>query len=295
MNTRTFLILCALCTVVLCQQYLSAVPGDKSPSPVAVHAQNIDDVNNTRKPTQTTVDVVVPEKKHRRSRKKRQSTQLNTFKHMNYQELTVRKDELVKAGSVPVAIKYLKRMLTLCTDIDALADHLLELGDLLFESEKYVKAVKVYREFTQLYPGDTRVEYALYRAVSASFKCTHEPDRDQTPTHETIELADAFLARGDIFTTHRTEVEKIRTECYQKLVASELNVCSFYLDRGETDVVENRLAIIEKEWADSFTPTKNMVQAFRETRIEGIENIDESPTALLVAKNKPKTNMADRF
>lgn len=238
-------------------------------------------------------------KKRRRKKKSREKTAYVTFNNMNYEQLVERMAILIQDGNQTMAIKYLKRILTLCTDANALAGHMLELADLLFETGSHQKAVKVYREFVSLYPGSKRIEYALYRAVCASYKSTHSPDRDQTPTHETIELATMFLSRGDIFTTYIAEVTTMRDECYKKLVESELNICSFYRSRGQDEWVEKRLAFIQEDWGTTFEPTVTMIQAFRDTGAVSMPQpalVEETPSDLKVTlAEKPKVRMVDRF
>lgn len=279
-------------------EHVYTTPSDKTQKSVPNATESSTELAPTAQ-SQEASQEAPKQKKRRRKRKSREKTAYITFNTMTYDQLVERKDILVNDDNRTMAIKYLKRILTLCTDANLLAGHMLQLADLLFENESYQKAVKVYREFISLYPGSKRIEYALYQAISASFKSTHSPDRDQTPTHETIELANTFLSRGDIFNTYATEVTTIRNECYKKLVESELNVCSFYRSRKQDEWVEKRIAFIEEDWGNTFEPTKTMIQAFRESGempIQPAAILEDTPGALRVTETeKPKVRMVDRF
>lgn len=237
-------------------------------------------------------------KQRKRRRKKKEKKAAVSFNTMTYEQLIERKNILVAENNLTTAIKFLKRILTLCKNANDLADHMIELADLLFKLENYKKAVGIYRDFIRLYPGDSRIEYALYRAVCSSWKCTHSPDRDQTPTHETIELAKEFLRRKSVFKNHVEEVKTILADCYKKLVESELNICSFYRDRGQTDLMEKRFAMIEEDWGAVFEPTKTMILAFKDPEL--LHDISVTPSlpaesSVRVAAKEKSKHMARRF
>ena len=243
------------------------------------------------------------DQKRRRSRKGRRKIKEKkssvTFNNMTYEQLIARKNTLIAEDNIATAIKFLKRILTLCKNANDLADHMIELADLLFKEENYKKAVGIYRDFVKLYPGDSRVEYVLYRAVISSWNCTLSPDRDQTPTHDTIELATEFLTRSDLFTLHKEEVKTIREQCHKKIVESELNVCSFYRDRGQMELMEKRIAMIEEDWRPIFQPTTTMIMAFRDPEATNAISItpalEETADTIRVAQKGKSKRMASRF
>jgi len=164
-----------------------------------------------------------------------------TFKEMSYDELKEARTR--HKPDTDTYVKYTERMATLCDEAAERAELILELADGLRVLGKLDTAAARYAEFSQFYPGHPKTEYALYRAVDCSFKRTRSFDRDQSKTLDTVELANSFLER-QAFTEHRADVETIRMDCYAKLIASELNVCNFYLKADKIHAVERRLETV---------------------------------------------------
>ena len=225
---------------------------------------------------------------------------------MEYEELEQAKNKQIIADNKEVAVKYLEQMLKLCDDINKLAQHLAELADLLFDCSKFEKAGKIYTEFTNLYPGNQQIEYASYRAILCSFYQILDAERDQTKTEETIQLTDNFLERADIFRQYKDEVYGIQTTCYQKLVASEINICTFYIKKSSYKSAQKRLDSLRAEWLPKIPTVENQIIMLEialaekkgdtaivlEKQQELKKKYPEEIT--LVAKNKKK-NMTRRF
>jgi outer membrane assembly lipoprotein YfiO len=244
-----------------------------------------------------------------KSEKTKKEKKPQTYKEMSYQELAEAKDVQKSKGNITAAIKYLDQMMKLCSDITKLAEHLLEVADLFFQSGQYEKSARLYTEYSSLYPGSEQQEYALYRAIASSFACILSTDRDQTKTEETVALTEIFLIQ-DHFVTHRDKVKEIQLQCYEKLALSECNVCFFYLTRDKFNSAERRLkklrstwlpklpaleeeivnletALAERKEATELLYLKNNAQAKQQLASSSAEtSIDES--------KKPK-RMADRF
>jgi tetratricopeptide (TPR) repeat protein len=222
------------------------------------------------------------------------------------------------------------------TEASLLPGILLEMSDLLYAKQDYDKAWRAYAQWAVQFPGAhekisselqkmqpelsaeltsmltlvrgsavlseselfrcSQTEHAAFRAVDAAFRCTQDPDRDQTQTHLAIELADRFLQHKDQFKTHRATVELIRSACYEKLITSELSICAFYRSQGDHATVKARLELIEKDYGTKFPDAKKHVVAYRaqhygETTAEPLD----APGTLLTTTTTPKTHAADRF
>jgi len=242
--------------------------------------------------------------RHRRYNKKKEV--YKTFSKMEYEELEQAKDKQIIAGNKEIAIKYLEQMLKLCDNINKLAQHLVELADLLFDCSKFEKAGKIYTEFTNLYPGNQQIEYASYRAILCLFYQTLDAERDQTKTEETIQLIDNFFERVDIFSQYKNEVYRIRTACYQKFVASEINICTFYINKSSYQSAQKRLDSLRTEWLPKISAVESQIITLEIALAEkkGNEKIvaqkqqelkKKYPQEIVaVTKNKNK-NMAHRF
>lgn len=195
----------------------------------------------------------VETKKRTQKSKEKKSTPTSTktvhkvYTDMTFDELIVAKDRKLAAKDYDATLKYLEQLLKICTDIDKAALLMVEYADLLFEQGELTKASKVYTEFTHLYPGHTRHEYVLYRAIICSFYTTLSSDRDQTATENALSFAQNFLD-NPTYKTYTKEVADIQTQCFKKVVKSELDICNFYLNQGSYKAVEQRLAALKTEY-----------------------------------------------
>jgi outer membrane assembly lipoprotein YfiO len=175
-----------------------------------------------------------------------------TMSDMTYEELKARKNDLLSTDK-KTAIKYLERMSHMHTDYNELKNIQLELAQLLFETEDYAKASQMYHNFTLLFPGSEEAEFALYRAILASFNTILDAEHDQTKTVETQELARTFLERSS-FTTYKKEVQEIALKCRKRLLDSEINVFNFYIKRGNFVAAKSRLSAIKATYGDLDIP-----------------------------------------
>lgn len=174
----------------------------------------------------------------------------------SYDELKKTKDELVAAHYKDRAAKILQKMLALATDVNDIATIMIELADTYFELGVLEKAELLYREFGHLYPGNTLVEYALYRAIVCSFYGILDTDRDQTRTRETIARGQEFLSRSSVFRQYSRDVEEMVKKCHEHLFTSELNIARFYGNQGKMTAATTRLAQIEKDFAGKIDNLK---------------------------------------
>jgi outer membrane assembly lipoprotein YfiO len=258
---------------------------------------------NTTIYSQQQFDVTLPveEKKSHNKRmrkpsiKKPKTKKIRTYMDMNYDQLLTAKDVQKANNNIPIAIKYLDQLMRMCSDITTLADHLLELADLLFLDNQFQKATHIYLQYCALYPGSEKQEYALYRAIASSFACILSVDRDQTKTEETVTLAEQFLQQ-EHFTVYKNEVLTIQTQCYEQLAASECNICNFYTTRGKFAAAEKRLKNIRSKWLPKL-PTLEQQITMLETHImeQREKAIALSTKNIKVANNKKTKHMADRF
>lgn len=214
-----------------------------------------------------------------------------TYIDFEYDELVHAKDVQREKGNVPVTIKYLEQLLKICSDITLLSEHLLELGDVLYENGQHNKASIVYTQYCSLYPGSTKQEYALYRSIISSFACILSIDRDQTKTEETLGLTEIFL-KQDHFTQYRDEVAHIQTKCYEHLAASECNICTYYITRSKFPAAEKRIAKIRSYWLPKLPTLEPTIISMEAQLIEQKEKIVVAPTMKLAHNKK---HMANRF
>jgi len=225
---------------------------------------------------------------------------------MNYKELKITKNKMLKNGNKTSAIKFIESMLPLCDDLKEIHNLMLEIADLLFDTGQLEKAEKIYNEFTLLYPGSNNVEYALYKAILCCFYATLSVDRDQTKTHETLALSDRFLKRAEVFTTHLDEVKKIAQQCNVKLAKNELVVAEFYLNKGyprSLNATQKRLELVRTTYLDKAPDVEPHLLALEYRLAEKTNNNEEATSkfselhtkfpkkgALILANNKRAQN-----
>ncbi|HZW61240.1 MAG TPA: outer membrane protein assembly factor BamD [Candidatus Babeliales bacterium] len=199
--------------------------------------------NKRNKDKETEIAQAEPEKKKK-----------HTLRDMTYEELKEAKGRYLANKDLNGASKFLEKMIPMCADLNELHDIMLELADLFYTLEDLEKAGKIYQEFTKLYPGSQKVEYAYFKAIECSFKQIGEIDRDQSKTKDTIELSEQFLEREAVFITYTANVKEILAKCRKQLLESEMNIFNFYLDRGMLRSAEKRLSNIRKDFLP-FIPT----------------------------------------
>lgn len=191
--------------------------------------------NAKQKATTTAVTKVEKKKKNVR------------MSEMTYAELKEEKSKLIAKGNTEIAIKYIEKMVPLCSDLDELSDLMLEFADLLFDAGNLAKAERLYSEFSSMYPGHKKAEYASYKAIICSYWATLDHQRDQSKTKETIERAEAFLKHSSSFVTYGDQVDEILYACREKLLESEMAIFHYYLEREDYLAAQTRLENIEKE------------------------------------------------
>lgn len=265
------------------------------------------DSTNTTTPPSQPANLTLPssESPSHKKRMRKKSTKKKIEKKIdakNYDELVEAKDRHIANGSTIGAIKYLEQMIKLCNDITKLAQHLLELADLYFIDGDFKKAARLYTEFATLYPGNEKMEYALYRAICSSYALILSSDRDQTKTEETVGLTEIFLIQ-DHFVTYKEEVKQIQHQCYQQLATSECNICSFYLTRDRFTAVEKRLKKIRENWLPKLPSLETEIIALETqlaTQKEAAEllqlkNIERASHKQLYASRKKTKRLTERF
>jgi len=128
-----------------------------------------------------------------------------------------------------------------------LKKYLLQLADFYFNQKSLPKALEYYTAYGTLFPGSLNAEYAAYKALITSFYTTLEPNRDTTPTEQTITLATEFLKTA-LNEDYRTEAVTIIQQCTQKLFTHELYVFDHYIKQKKYSSAQHRLEYIEKQF-----------------------------------------------
>lgn len=203
----------------------------------------------------------------------KQAPTLLTSKHLSRKEKGLLRKELKKLTNKPIKTMTeveLRKAADICLDLQWYDQSLtylkklekkaskntttvknikLEIADITFQEGNLKSAAKLYDDYINLYPGDKeKAAYAKYKGILSNFYCMLQKDRDQTATHKTISLADAFLeGKSSLFKKYAYDVQAIKNHCFTRLYEHDVVVFDFYLKRESFKAAEKRLASMRKE------------------------------------------------
>jgi outer membrane assembly lipoprotein YfiO len=163
---------------------------------------------------------------------------------------TMTEEELRTAADLCLSLQWYEQSLTYLKKIEKKTKNTtvaknvkLEIADINFQEGNLKTAAKLYDDYINLYPGDKeKAAYAKYKGILSNFYCMLKKDRDQTATHKTIALADAFLeSNSTLFRKYAYDVESIKNHCFTRLYEHDAVVFDFYLKKESFKAAENRL------------------------------------------------------
>lgn len=190
------------------------------------------------------------EKSHKKKSDKKEKNGLKkgfhtAIKNLSMQELEPAKKQYLQNNQKEYVCSCLERMITLENDIFKQKKLRLELAELRLELNKFAQAGKEFGEFVTLYPNSSDTEFAHHKAIDCFWQETLTHDRDQSKTHDCLSLAEKYLGNSR-YKKHRIDVQKIVSQCYEKLVNHETYVCKFYLKKGRNAGARQRIEHIRK-------------------------------------------------
>lgn len=213
------------------------------------------------------------------------------IKDMDYEEAFEAKKYYELIGDKELAIKCLERMLLTDKDAYTLKVARLDLATAYELEGKYEKALKLYEEFSQLYPGSVECEQALYKSIKINYILTPDFMHDQTKTLKTIDLADQFLDEENKFIEYKNNVEDIRCKSYAKLCDHNIYICEQYLNQfaysheeNDLSAARHRLEFAKKEYLP-YANAKAYEFSTLDSRIQALESV--------YCKNKQLTDTED--
>ena len=177
-------------------------------------------------------------------------------KLMTEKELRSIADLALQLGYKAEAVTFLTRLMVLLKSTLVIKNLKLKIADINFDRGALKLAGQEYEEFLKLYPGDKKAEYAQYKGLLSNFYTMLSADRDQTPTLNTISLADAFLEKNELYKQYNKDVQEIRTSCYYALYDNEVTIFEYYLKKGSNKAAETRLASLRKSYQTLLPDTE---------------------------------------
>jgi outer membrane protein assembly factor BamD (BamD/ComL family) len=243
----------------------------------------------------------------KRGKQKKQRQPRKTLRYMTYEETKEGKDKLLAVGNYFVALKYQERMLKLCDDLNELEALFLEYADTHRSCNHYDKAAVLYSDFVNSYPGSNNTEYALYQAIVCTSHLIFDAERDQTNTHKTIELANTFLEKADLFAQYKDKVAEIRTNCYKLLARSEYTIYHFYEYAGDYIQAQRRLEGLRVDWIEKLPELEPELLVLEHNMAKKQHNTQKAqekelalaqtfpPTIPVLTQHKPSINFVAKF
>lgn len=232
--------------------------------------------------------------------KKTKKSGRNYISHMEYNELALMQEKAINQKNNHFAIKCTEQLIKICTDSSKQPQLLLQLANLHFENGDFQEAVRWYSEFALLYPGRPakELEFAAYQAIRAQQKLIMTIDRDQTNTEQLIAMTDEFLSHMH-FKKFRVQVSEIRHSAYQKLIQSELYICSFYSNRGDTRAAQRRIDFVRDHYSGHIGDLEKQIimaenSIHTQTPQITIQQVKEA-TPIVAENIAPHTPMKHKF
>ena len=193
------------------------------------------------------------------------------LKLLTEKELRCAADLAISLGWHEDAIRYLARLSTETKSTKVVKNLKLELADIHFDRGALKVCAEGYQEFLKLYPGDKQAEYAQYKGLLSNFYAMLESDRDQTPTHNTIRLANSFLEKSEVYKQYNDDVRSILKTCHYALYDHEVVVFEYYMKKGSYKAAGTRLAAIKKGYQKKL-PSTEPLNLHLEYRLASAQN-----------------------
>jgi len=165
-------------------------------------------------------------------------------KDMTFEEALVSGYYYQNKKDYEMMIKCYERALTVGGKQALMKRVTMQLAESYLLQKDYEKAIKHANSYVTLYPGDQGARKAAFLEIQASYLATRASDRDQQRTIETIELCYAYKKNYEnvqnptnttsVFSSddeYITQIDKILTDSYSKIIESEINIAETYIKR----------------------------------------------------------------
>lgn len=161
---------------------------------------------------------------------------------MSFNELKTKALELVKKGKNEEAIEFLDRLVSQYPENQDIFEYKFMLADLYLKVGRLDAAYKVYKNYTLLYPSESRTEEAHYKSILSKFYQTLKinKDCDDTDTQKTIKQCEAYLG-NKFYNKYRNDVKDIKFTCESRLIDKEVYVFNTYIRRKKYQSAKNRI------------------------------------------------------
>jgi outer membrane assembly lipoprotein YfiO len=168
---------------------------------------------------------------------------------MSFNELKNKALALVEKKKGEDAIEYLERLISQYPENQDIFEYKFILADLYLKVGRLDAAYRLYKNYTQLYPSEVKVEEAHYKSILSKFYQTLKVNKkcDETDAQKTLEQCKDYLS-NDSYKKYRTDVRDIQFTCERRLIDKEVYVFNTYLRRKKFQSAQNRVDYLRTEF-----------------------------------------------
>jgi outer membrane protein assembly factor BamD len=156
----------------------------------------------------------------------------------------------LQRGRYEEARKDLQRLMNQYPESDLVASARLMSARALYLGKKYDEARAEYQRFVDLHPQHERGDEAHYYLGMAYLRQADSPDRDQTFTRKALEEFDLLLSQMPD-SQYAPDVRERRGLARRKLAEKELDIGTFYFQRGNYAAASGRFSYLLGQYADA--------------------------------------------
>lgn len=150
------------------------------------------------------------------------------IKKMDFKEASIAKKYYEQREDNDMIIKCAERMAKLASDQEETRKALFQLAQLNLDKGNLKNSKKHAKDYQILYPGSEEAQEAAYLELKASYLSMLAADRDQTDTKSTLTLAQNFKEKYND-SKYKDSIKDIESNCYTRLIDSEIGVVDTYL------------------------------------------------------------------
>jgi len=172
---------------------------------------------------------------------------------MGFAELKERALASIENKKDDNAIIYLERLVAEHPENQDIFEYKFMLADLYLKVGRLNAAYKLYKNYTRLYPSESRAEEAHYKSILSKFYQTLKisKDCDDSDTQTTLKQCSAYIS-NNLYSKYRNDVRDIQYTCERRLVDKEVYVFNTYLRRKKFQSAQNRIDYLKKNFLEKL-------------------------------------------
>lgn len=125
----------------------------------------------------------------------------------------------------------------------------LKIADAHYQMEEYDEAILAYNEYERMHPNDVKIPYVIYQIGICDFDRIETIDRDATPTRNALRT---FQRLVEVFpdSDYAQQAKPLMETCIKNLAAKEMDTALFYFKSKNYKAALNRFALVVTAYPD---------------------------------------------